>query len=357
MREQIQRALCWSEADAVLLTSDQNRRYATGFPSSAGVCLITRKAGYLFVDFRYIEAARKAAGGEYQVELVRGGYGELVNARCREDGVQLLAYEDAALTVEEFSKWRKALHLRMTPMKQLLSDLRKVKIEEEVQCCVRAQRIAEKALTEVLNDIRPGVTEKHLAALLTYRMLDYGGETMSFDPIVVSGAKSSMPHGVPDETVIKDGDFVVMDFGCRVEGYCSDMTRTVAVGHCTEEMRRVYDTVLQAQKAGIAAAKAGVAGMEVDAAARRVIDGAGYAGCFGHSFGHGIGLDIHELPMASQNYTEKLPAGAIISAEPGIYLPGKFGVRIEDMLLIQEGGCRNLTEAPKELLLCAPNGK
>lgn len=227
-----------------------------------------------------------------------------------------------------------------------------MKTQEQIDCCIAAQRIAERALEETLNDIHVGVTEKHLAALLTFRMLDYGGENMSFEPIVVSGAKSSMPHGVPSDKKIEAGDFVTMDFGCTVEGYCSDMTRTVAVEYATDEMQKVYDTVLQAQAAGIAAAKAGVIGNAVDRAARDVIQQAGYGQYFGHSFGHGIGLDIHETPLASPTYHKPLAAGNIISAEPGIYLPGKFGVRIEDMLCITENGCRNLTNAPKYLTIC-----
>ena len=202
-----------------------------------------------------------------------------------------------------------------------------------------------------MNDIRPGTTEKEIAARLTYLMLHYGAENMSFDPIVVSGANSSKPHGVPTEKQIEVGDFVTMDFGCIVDGYCSDMTRTVAVGHVTDEMQTVYDTVLNAQLAGIAACKAGVSGHEVDAAARRVIAEAGYGAAFGHTFGHGVGLEIHEAPVAGPRMTAPLPAGAIVTAEPGIYLPGKFGVRIEDMLYVIEDGCIDLTEAPKSLVI------
>ena len=216
---------------------------------------------------------------------------------------------------------------------------------------VAAQRIAEQALEEVLNDIKVGVTEKEIAARLTYLMLHYGAENMSFDPIVVSGANSSKPHGVPTEKEIQAGDFVTMDFGCIVDGYCSDMTRTVAVGHVTDEMQTVYDTVLNAQLAGIAACKAGVTGREVDGAARKVIADAGYGEAFGHGFGHGVGLEIHEAPTAGPRGETPLPAGSIVTAEPGIYLPGKFGVRIEDMLYVIEDGCVNLTEAPKQLVI------
>lgn len=352
MLKQIQTALREADVDAVLITSPQNRRYATGFPSSAGVCLIDQKGGYLFTDFRYIEAAKKRIGEGFVVEQVKGSYARMVNAVCAQDDVHTLAFEEGFMTCADHAQWERALAAKLRPMGTLLSRLREVKCQQEIDCCVAAQRIAERALEEVLNDIRPGVTEKHIAALLTYRMLDYGGEAMSFEPIVVSGTKSSMPHGVPSDKKIEAGDFVTMDFGCTVEGYCSDMTRTVAVGHVTDEMRKVYDIVLEAQRAGIAAAKPGVSGRDVDKAARDVIVQAGYGPYFGHSFGHGIGIDIHETPVAAPNNTNPLEADNIISAEPGIYLPGKFGVRIEDMLCITPDGCRNLTNAPKELVIC-----
>ena len=229
--------------------------------------------------------------------------------------------------------------------------LRAQKDPEELEALTAAQRIAERALEDILNDIRPGITEKEIAARIQYRMLHYGAEDKSFDPIVVSGPNGSLPHGVPSEKLIQAGEFVTMDFGCVYHGYCSDMTRTVAVGHVTDEMREVYQTVLCAQKAGIATARAGATGREVDAAARAVIDAAGYGEYFGHSFGHGVGVEIHESPNASQLNDKPLPERAVISAEPGIYLPGKMGVRIEDVLFLTQDGCQNLTKAPKELLV------
>ncbi len=317
------------------------------------MCLIDRRAGYLFTDFRYIEAAQRRAGAAgFRVRQVAGSYAKMVNEVTADDEIQTLAFENAFMTVADFSQWKRALRANMQPMGSLMSDLRMVKTEEEIACCEAAQRIAERALAETLNDIHAGVTEKHIASLLTYRMLDYGGEAMSFEPIVVSGAKSSMPHGVPSDKRLEEGDFVTMDFGCTVEGYCSDMTRTVAVGRYTEKMQQVYDIVLRAQQAGIAVARPGVLGSAVDKAAREVIEAAGYGACFGHSFGHGIGLDVHELPLAAPSYAKELAAGHIISAEPGIYLPGEFGVRIEDMLVITEDGCRDLTNAPKTLTIC-----
>ncbi|MGN1031379.1 MAG: M24 family metallopeptidase, partial [Butyricicoccaceae bacterium] len=240
MLEQLQQALrAQKDFDALLITSAANRRYATGFPSSAGVCLITRTHGWFFTDFRYIEAARKKIRG-FRVAQVQGGYARMVNTACEEDGVRRVAYEETAMICAEHTEWEQCLEAELVPMGSLISDLRMVKSRQEVDCCIEAQRIAERALEEVLNDIRPGVTERFLAARLTFLMLAYGGEKMSFDPIVVSGQKSSLPHGVPDDKPLEAGDFVVMDFGCTRGGYCSDMTRTVAVGHYTDEMAQVY---------------------------------------------------------------------------------------------------------------------
>ena len=255
------------------------------------------------------------------------------------------------LTYAEYMSWASALHAAAVRLEDGVERLRVCKEDDEVHKIVAAQRIAEQALEEVLNDIKVGVTEKEIAARLTYLMLHYGAENMSFDPIVVSGANSSKPHGVPTEKPIEAGDFVTMDFGCIVDGYCSDMTRTVAVGHVTDEMQTVYDTVLNAQLAGIACCKAGVTGRDVDGAARKVIADAGYGDAFGHGFGHGVGLEIHEAPTAGPRGEAPLPAGSIVTAEPGIYLPGRFGVRIEDMLYVIEDGCINLTEAPKQLVI------
>lgn len=350
--EDLRRMLEDAPFDALVLTSEVNRRYATGFHSSAGVCYLSRRQTVFYTDFRYAEAARAAVDGFATREIGAGRtYSEAVNALLEEDGAKTAALEDGALTFADYTRWSGALHAETVPLGGRLASLRAVKDDEEISSIVAAQRITEQAFSEVLNEIRPGVSEKEIAARLTYLMLHYGAENMSFDPIVVSGANSSKPHGVPSDKLMEAGDFVTMDFGCIYEGYCSDMTRTVAVGHVTDEMQRVYDTVLNAQLAGIARAKAGLPGREVDAAARRVIEQAGYGDAFGHGFGHSVGLEIHESPNASPGASEPLPAGCVLTAEPGVYLPGKFGVRIEDMLYIIEDGCVNLTEAPKNLIV------
>ncbi len=339
--------------NALLVTTGVNRQYACGFRSTEGVVLITDDEAYLFVDFRYIEAAQKADTG-MTVQLVdsENTYRKRIEAALKGKKYAAVGFEDGSITYSEYKKYSNdIISLPMKPASGLLNELRRVKDDEEVSNLIAAQRISENALREVLSVIKPGITEREIAAELTYQMLKYGAENMSFDPIVVTGVKTSMPHGEAGDEAVRGGDFVTMDFGCRVNGYCSDMTRTVAVGNVSEEMRNVYDIVLRAQLAGIAAAKAGVRGRDIDAAARNVISKAGYGQYFGHSFGHGLGLNIHEEPSASPMSDIIMPAGAVISAEPGIYLPGKFGVRIEDVLILGENGCRNITLAKKELII------
>ena len=340
--------------DAVLLTCEANRFYASGFHSSGtdGVAIVTRNHNYYFTDSRYTEAAaRHVRDAEIRETDREHPYSALINEVIEKEHITRMGYEDEYMTAADFRRFSEKLHCELVPATELLWTLRAVKDQAELDCMIQAQRIAEKALADILGEIRPGVTEKEIAALLLYKMLHYGAEDKSFDPIVVSGPNGSLPHGVPSEKPIQAGEFVTMDFGCKFGGYCSDMTRTVAVGHVTEEMETVYNTVLKAQLAGIAAAKAGVTGAAVDGAARQVIADAGYGPYFGHSFGHSVGVEIHENPNDTPSNSKPLPAGVVISAEPGIYLPGKLGVRIEDVIVITDQGCQDITLAPKELLI------
>ena len=349
--EQIARNLSRYDLDALLILSGPNRLYATRFPSSAGAVLVTEKESFFFTDSRYIEAARRRIEGAAVEESTRERtVAGMVNDILRGLGAQRLGYEEKETTVAEFERLRGKLHAQMKPASGLLQELRAVKDDWEIRQMTGAQRIAESALTEALNFIRPGRTEREIAAFLQYRMLLGGAEKMSFDPIVVSGPNSSMPHGVPTDRPVGSGEFLTMDFGCVYHGYCSDMTRTVAVGQVSEEMERVYHTVLEAQRAGMELARAGVTGADIHAAGQRVIAGAGYGAYFGHGFGHSLGVEIHESPSAAPGNTLPLPEGTVLSAEPGIYLPGRFGVRIEDVIILRAGGCEDITLAPKALL-------
>lgn len=350
--ERIRAALSEFDLDAMLITGMSTRRYATGFPSSAGAVFVTQSGAYFFVDSRYIEAAtNKITGAGVEMVTEKETYEVKLNRVIAEHGVKTIGIEEENMSYAEFMRFESALNAKLIPAQKLLIKLRASKTEAELEKMIAAQRIAEKALEEVLPLIKPGVTEREIASELTSRMRRLGAYGNSFDPIVVTGVNSSMPHGVPGDTPVKDGDFITMDFGCVLDGYVSDMTRTVAVGHATDEMKKVYNTVLEAQLAGIAAAKAGVPGCEIDSAARKVIADAGYGEYFGHGFGHSLGMDVHEAPNANPSNKEPMPLGAVVSAEPGIYLPGRFGVRIEDVIYLRENDCVDITKAPKELII------
>lgn len=337
----------------MLVTDEKNQRYACGFPFTDGAVLVTREKTYLFTDSRYIEAAEKSVSKDVVIRQFGAGkrLSELIKNTLSECGVEKLGAEQESLSYASYLRYEEILETELIPAQHIFSELRASKSEEEQKYMRSAQAIAEKAFEDVLGVIKPGVSERDVAAEITYRLLKHGGEGNSFDPIAVTGLNSSMPHGVPGDTLIKAGDFLTMDFGCIKNGYCSDMTRTVAVGYATDEMKTVYSTVLNAQRAGINMARAGIPGKDIDIAARAVIENAGYGEYFGHGFGHSLGLYIHETPSASPLCETVMPVGAVISAEPGIYIPNKFGVRIEDVLVLREDGCENITKAPKNLII------
>lgn len=313
--------------------------------------LISKNGAWLFTDSRYIEAAEKALDGNIKLRLFGAGKKLTELIKNELSGIERLGAEEHSLSHGSYLMYEEKLGRTLFPAQKIFSELRASKTAQEQEYMREAQHISELALEDALGIIRPGVTERDIAAEITYRLLKHGGEGNSFDPIAVTGKNSSMPHGVPGDTPVAAGDFVTMDFGCIKHGYCSDMTRTVAVGCATDEMINVYDTVLKAQLEGIKAARAGVTGGDIDKAARTVIDSAGFGEYFGHSFGHSLGLDIHEAPSAAPNVSTPMPVGAVISAEPGIYLEGKFGVRIEDVLILNENGNENITHAQKRLII------
>lgn len=348
--EKIQTELKARDLDAILLFSESNVHYAGQFAFTDGAVAVSRAGAWLFTDSRYIEAARAEAKG-VEVRLMDAQHKLSDQLKEVLSGCGSIAAEEQRLAHAEWKRWEGLLETELRDGDALMADLRAVKDQAEIDALVAAQRIAEQALEEILDYIKPGVKERDIAAELTYRMMRLGGEGNSFDPITITGPNTSKPHGVPGEAVVQPGDFVTMDFGTLVQGYHSDMTRTVAVGYATDEMKRVYDTVLRAQLAGIALMKAGTTGVAVHQAAADIIAAEGYGDYFGHGFGHSVGLEIHENPGASPRNDKPLPAGAVVTAEPGIYLPGKFGVRIEDMVLIGEDGPHDLTEAPKELIV------
>ena len=337
-----------SEGEGLLLTSRFSRHYGALYDIAEGVAVVSKAGCRYFTDSRYIEAAQNGIRGFEVLEMNRANpYHQLINQATADFGITTLGYEEDYLTVAEFKGFEEKLSAKLVPMNAKIHSFRSVKEDWELERMRKAQAITDKAFSEILGRIKAGMTEKELQAELIYCLYKNGGEGLSFDPIVVSGPNTSLPHGVAGDRVIQEGDFVTMDFGVLLGGYCSDMTRTVAVGYATEEMREVYETVLAAQKAGIAASRAGVLGKEVDAAARKVITDAGYGSYFGHGYGHSLGMEVHEPPNCNPSGEVPMEAGMVCSAEPGIYLPGKFGVRIEDVVIFTTMVWKILPTAPK----------
>ena len=345
-------SLLGDEVDALLLTSRYSRHYCAEFDIAEGVAIVTKAGCRYFTDSRYIESAQNGIQGFEVLEMNRSNnYIKRLNDAIVDFGVTKLGFEENYLTVAEYNYYADNLKAALVPFTKQINGFRGVKEEWELELMRKAQDITDKAFAEVITRIKVGMTELELQAELIYCLYKNGGQGLSFDPIVVSGPNTSLPHGVAGERVIQEGDFITMDFGALYHGYCADMTRTVAVGYATEEMEKVYNTVLEAQKAGIAASKAGVPGKEIDGVARKVITDAGYGPYFGHGYGHSLGLEVHESPSPNGANEQGMPVNAVASAEPGIYLPGKFGVRIEDVTIYKENGVENITRSPKNLII------
>ena len=347
------KAFLKNDNEAILISSPVNRRYFTAFPSSDGYLIVTKNKAVFFTDSRYIEAAQKSITLCETALLTR--FSVEVKSFLTDNNIEKLYTETQNLSVAMLAQFKKILSpVRVAPsqrLEDLINELRAQKSDYEIECVKKAQSIAEDAFNHILTFIKPGVTEKQIALELDFYMLSHGAEAISFDTIAVTGAKTSMPHGVPDNTVVRDGDFITMDFGAVYNGYHSDMTRTVGVGKVTDEQKAVYDIVLKAQTAALDVLKKGFSCADADKAARDIITEAGYGEYFGHGTGHGVGVEIHEEPSLSPRSKQILKTGNVVTVEPGIYLPDKFGVRIEDMALITHGGYENLTSVPKELII------
>ncbi len=347
--EEVRGKLSEKGYSAFLVTKEENKYYLSGFHSSSYQLVITSDANYVITDFRY----REAAGGLsplYELVEVKAGYS--LESFLREKSYETLAVEYQDISAAFYKKITEDLtDTEIVPFDGVVEKIRSIKDETEIEATRQAEHIGDMAFSYILGEIKPGVSEKDIALRLELKMRELGASGLSFDTICVSGVRTSMPHGEPSNKLIEDGDFVTMDFGCKYRGYCSDMTRTVAVGHVSEKQKLVYETVLNAQQAAADTMKAGVKGFDVDKAARDVIYGAGFEGCFGHANGHGTGLEIHEAPVASPVSRDVLETGMIISNEPGIYIPGEFGVRIEDLSVITEDGIIDLTESDKRLII------
>lgn len=337
---------------AALVTSEHNCFYLTGFDSENGWLMVTKRGSLYLTDSRYIEAAKQQIKG-CAVELQNKIF-EQMGRFAASHGITEILIEGETVSVLSAAKFKAALSdfdfNYTNELDMHISDLRQIKDAEEKDRITKAQRIAEQAFESTLKVIRPGITERNIAAELEYKMRVLGGDGASFDTIAITGVNTSKPHGVPGDAQVASGDFVTLDFGAKYKGYHSDTTRTVAVGNITPEMQHIYDIVLRAQQAGVEAVVPGLPTAEADSVCRDIITAAGYGPAFGHSTGHGVGVEIHEPPILSCKATDVLQPGNIITIEPGIYLEGKFGVRIEDMLYITESTAENLVKLPKELI-------
>lgn len=341
--------------DACLVVSEKNRFYFTGFASTFGYLLLFPQNESVFItDPRYYEMAQSLVSDG--VEVVQIANGTSANQTVAEifarRGVSTVGFEDTELTVREYLDFEKDLHeYKLMPVGQHINTVRSVKSEEELAFIAKAQSITDAAFSDIIKVIKPGMTEIEVRIELEYAMAKHGAEGLAFDTIIASGINGSKPHAHPTEKKISNGEAVTMDFGARYHGYCSDMTRTVFVGEPSDEMRNIYNVVLMAQKAGIANAYCGMTGREYDAFCREVIKANGFEQYFTHSTGHSLGIDIHEYPYGSMRTDNIIGNNQLITCEPGIYVPGVGGVRIEDLLVVKENGVVDLTTSEKNIII------
>lgn len=345
----IQKEMTDQGLEALLVTSSYNLRYASGFTGTAGVSLLTQDTAYFITDFRYTEQAAEQAIG-FEIIKHSGNPYEDVEKILQEKGIKAVGFEKDFVTFATYEMLKDKLSADLKPISGLVESLREIKEESEVETIQEAINITEYAFEEILNFIKPGVTEIEVANKLDFLMREKGATSVSFDTIVASGKRSAMPHGVASEKKIEQGDMITFDFGCYYKGYVSDMTRTISLGDPGEELKKIHQIVLDANLKVTEAAKPGVTGKELDAVARDYITEKGYGEQFGHSTGHGIGLEVHEGPGIHFRNEKALVEGNVITNEPGIYIPGLGGVRIEDDLLITKDGNRNLMTVSKELI-------
>ncbi|GEN45293.1 M24 family metallopeptidase [Alkalibacillus haloalkaliphilus] len=345
LREKLQE----HDLDGMLITSGQNRRYMTGFTGTAGVVLLTQEKAIFITDFRYTVQAKDQVEG-YEIVEHKGPIQEEVADQLDELGVKRLGFEKNHVTYSTYETYEKALNSEFIPVEGLVEQLRLVKTDAEIKILKEAAEIADAAFEHIQTFIKPGVKEIDVSNELEFFMRKQGAVSSSFDIIVASGYRSALPHGVASEKEIQSGELVTLDFGALYKGYCSDMTRTFAVGPISDELKKIYDTVLQAQLKGMEGIKAGITGKEADALTRDYIKEQGYGEYFGHSTGHGLGMDVHEGPSLSFKSDKVLEPGMVVTVEPGIYVPDVGGCRIEDDTVVTENGNERLTFSTKELI-------
>lgn len=347
------RAFLPDDTTAALITSEVNARYFSLFSFTDGAVLITRDEAYLLCDFRYIEAAGRCALPDLTVVQFSKLF-DTLNDIFLQKNIKSVMIEEESVTIARLAVLREKLNAEIltdSGLSERIRDIRIVKTPRELELITMAQRVTERALSELLNIVRPGVTERELSVELEHLIHVYGGERIAFELITIAGAHTSLPHGVPGGYAVREGDFVTFDIGAVCEGYHSDMTRTYAVGRADDRMREIYDIVYKAHMLAAEKIIAGGTTADVDIAARDYIESMGYGKYFGHSTGHGVGLDIHEDPRVYKTDSTVLCDGMVITDEPGIYLPGEFGVRIEDMYVVSGSSSYSLAALPKELII------
>ena len=341
--------------DAMLVTQAENRRYVSGFTGSTGTLLVTGKHALFITDFRYYEQVGQQCP-EFTLVKQPRTFKEALREAVQAAQVKNLSFESQDVTVWRYQDMRDALAgegdkliAELTPTADVVEPLRAVKDEQEIGAIARAAEITDMALAQALPFFKPGMTERQAAWEIERRMREMGSPAVAFELIVASGPNSALPHARPSDRLLQNGEPIVIDIGASMNGYCSDMTRTICLGEPTAKYREIYGIVLKAQSAALASIKAGQNGKDMDAVARDIISDAGYGPQFGHSLGHGVGLQVHEQPRLSHLLANPQPLvpGNVVSVEPGIYLPGWGGVRIEDLVVVTESGLRNLVSSPK----------
>ncbi|AXI09438.1 Xaa-Pro dipeptidase [Oceanobacillus zhaokaii] len=347
--EKLRKALEANELDAILIDSPINRRYITGFTGTSGIAIVSKTDNRFITDFRYTEQATAQAQGFKVIEHKQGINAE-IKVQLKEMNLKRVGFEKDHVTYSQFETYQKEFDVELIPVSGILEEIRLIKDSDELAILKKAAKIADDAFVHIQSFIKPGVKEIEISNELEFFMRKQGATASSFDTIVASGLRSALPHGVASNKEIQSGELVTLDYGALYEGYCSDITRTVAVGEISDQLKTIYDTVLEANMRGIKGIKPGITGKEADALTRDYITEKGFGQYFGHSTGHGIGLEVHEGPALSSRSSVTLKPGMIVTVEPGIYIAGVGGCRIEDDLVITENGNERLTFSSKELI-------
>ncbi len=337
--------------DAYVSSSLSTTQYFCGFHGSNGLLIVTMGRSYLLTDFRYQEIIQTEVIADEKI-VAQGSLSKAASEKRIFSPVKKVAFEHERMTVGEFNSLKKNLTgKKLIPVSGIVEKLRAVKDDDEIRTLKCAFDISDKVFQSIIGMIKPGMTELEISAEISYLHKKHGAQNDAFDVIVASGVRGSLPHGIATSKKIGTGEFITLDFGCIVDGYHSDMTRTICVGKPSAEMKKVYHIVLDAQQKACDAVRSAVLSKKIDAIARKHIQSRGYGKYFGHSLGHGVGLEIHELPRVAPKSKEKLNIGNVITIEPGIYIPQKFGVRIEDTVIVREQSCEILTSSSKELII------